>query len=158
MSEFGNPFEGTMPPLPVPNGPGVNPLTNFGEKTVEVPKKRGRPKGWKKPVKAVAAKPTKKAKRGGRRGHPLGSVSADRKAALNMSARKPTKAAAAVYAAVTESGQTPPSFAGSDNVAGLLATLDDVDVKLFFDMYRAMQPREAPDRRTIVAALQASFA
>ena len=36
-------------------------------------------------------------------------------------------------------------------------TLDEVDVKLFFDMYRALQPREAPDRRTIVAALQASF-
>lgn len=134
MSEFGNPFEGTAPPLPVPNGP------------VPEVKKRGRPKGWKKPAGKVAKapKPTK-TKRGGRR---IG------KSPLLAA---PYGKAKDVYEAAAASTQAPPSFAGSDNVAGLLASLDEVDVKLFFDMYRALQPREAPDRRTIIAALQASF-
>ncbi len=130
MSEFGNPFEGTMPPLPVPNGPEP------------APKKRGCPKGWKKPVKAVAEKKVAKAKRGGRR--------------TGMAPNVKRKSALETVKPVTD--QAPPSFAGSDNVAGLLASLDSPDVQLFFDMYRAMQPREAEDRRTIIAALQASFA
>lgn len=135
MSEFGNPFEGTAPPLPIPNGPALEP-----------PKKRGRPKGWKKTPVVRAAKAPKpaKAKRGGRRvgkSPPL--------AVLHGKAKDIYEIAASV--------QAPPSFAGSDNVAGLLASLDEVDVKLFFDMYRALSPREAPDRRTIIAALQASF-
>lgn len=132
MSEFGNPFEGTAPPLPV-NGPVP----------VEAPKKRGRPKGWKKPVKAAKAAKPVKAKRGGRR------VTKAGKRTLTDFHADPMP--------LNQNIPAPPSFAGSDNIAGLLASLDEVDVKLFFDMYRALQPREAPDRRTIVAALQASF-
>lgn len=127
MSEFGNPFEGTLPP-PL-NGP-------------EPAKRKGRPKGSVNKVKSAKARTPKP----GRRTHPLGSVSADRRAAK------------AVMGGDSGDIMPTPSFAGSDNIAALLSTLDPPDVQLFFDMYRAIQPREPGDRRTIVNALQAALA